>query len=107
MVKGVQSARMDEPAIECLNCGSPFRGFPSIDPGPRKCSECRTEIFMITTMNRDIVVDMERAPDGLREFIEWARTTLRGMEFLQLMLDLEVMFCGEHKDPPAQRRRRA
>ncbi len=49
-------------------------------------------------MNRNIVVDMKRAPDELNTFIRWSQSSLDHFEFLQLMLDLEVMLCGEDQD---------
>ena len=97
MLDGIRTVPDNEKAVDCLECGSSIQSFPSVDHHPRVCPACGAEIFVISTMDRNILIDMKKVSDEVKRFIRWAQTDLSEFEFVQLVLTLGQVLCSDAK----------
>jgi hypothetical protein len=79
--------------LECPNCDCLLdRLLPSLDHHPILCPECKSNLFIYSIRNKNLVLDVERCPVELKKIIAWIQSNYDEVEFLSLLVAIEEIF---------------
>lgn len=78
--------------VQCVSCTSNIAEFIGVDHHPRICPYCKVESFFFDLGNSKLVQILpHEAPNVVRRFIRWSQNELDELEFLGLMVHIELI----------------
>ncbi len=80
--KEIRCPRCRQSIVDCL---------PSADHHPVQCPHCRAKLLLFSASARNFAVDVDNAPDEIREFVTWAQQSLDEVQFVSLLLTFEEL----------------
>ncbi|MEM7573912.1 MAG: hypothetical protein AAF433_13480 [Bacteroidota bacterium] len=81
-----------EEGLQCLGCASNIAAFIGQDHHPRICPHCQVEsLFFDLGNSRLIQILPHEAPEVVALFVRWSQQELDELEFLELVVHLELI----------------